>query len=347
MSSREALLNDFAQRVTMREPKIDVLDQDLIEQYMLNIRALDHSLKNKLESKKLLLPELRQDGNESIAIYSDYGGESSDSFYNTYSFLVCGWNHSFAFPEAMSDLREKYSLDEKEISFKDFRYGPIKRSLDEYLTLLDNTVPGILVTVIVDKKIKSMFGDKVPSYVFEELESIGLNQWKPRITEKVLRITHIVAYLVALLSKSGQKILWVTDHDAIAANLATHNKLGELLHKVLALYTENKYNLIGYATPFQERSLAQLDFLSCADIAAGSVEHYFTRKSKKPDDFKIKSEADKVLSWLGYNGISLKKHTVIMEKNKDGSINMGEVEFTNESLKNPAQEIPVRVRYKI
>ena len=347
MTGRDAMLKDFAQRVTITEPQINVLKEDIIDQYLLNVRALDHSFRQKLGRKKLLLPELRNDGNESIVVYSDYGGESSDSLYQTYSFLVCGWNHSFAFPEGMVDLRKKHSLGEKEISFKDLRYGPIKRSLDEYLTLLHNTVPGILVTVVVDKKIKSFFGEKIPTYVFEELDSVGLNQWKPQVTEKVMRITHLVAYLIALLSKTGQKLLWVTDHDSIAANSDTHNKLADLLGSVLTLYTTNKYPVIGYATPFENRNLAQLDFLSCADMAAGAVEHYFTHRAKTPDNLKIKPEADKILEWLGINGIALKKHTVIIEKNEDGSIDMGEVEFSSDSVRDSNQEIPVSVKYKI
>jgi hypothetical protein len=122
---KKNLFYEFGQKVTMREPQVSVLNSEIYDQYILTVKAIDSCLKNKLESKKLLLPELRTYGNETIAIYSDYGGESSDSKFFTYSFLVCGWNHSFAFQEFMNDLRAKYKLNDKEISFKDIGYGPV------------------------------------------------------------------------------------------------------------------------------------------------------------------------------------------------------------------------------
>lgn len=347
MNKKYKLIQELAQRVTIYEPHIDILDEKVIDQYLLHIRALDSSFKKKIENKTLLLPELRKDGNESIAIYSDYGGESSDSMYLSYSFLVCGWNHSFSFPEEMKEIRKKYNLKDKEISFKDLRYGPIKRSLAEYLSLIQDTVPGILVNIIVDKKIESFFGGKVPpSYVVKELKDRNLGEWKPKVLEKVMRIVHTISYLVALLSKDGQKLYWVTDHDSIAANKKMHDNLAQLFQSVLDLYTKNKFPLVGYSTPFENKSVRQIDFLSCPDLAAGALEHYFTRK-KKFDNLEIKPEADKILEWLGTDGICLKKHTLLIEQDNDNNINMGEVVFTTESLNKNINQIPVKVRYKI
>jgi hypothetical protein len=50
------------------------------------------------------------------------------------------------------------------------------------------------------------------------LEDMGLGGREPREVEKLLRIVHMVAYLIALLGVDGQKIFWMSDHDAICAN---------------------------------------------------------------------------------------------------------------------------------
>jgi len=147
------ILSDFGRKVTMRETKVSVLTDEIYDQKFFMTKAIDSSLKNKLKSKRLLLPELRTHDNETIAIYFDYGGESSDSLYYTYSFLVCGWNHSFGFYDFMTELRGKHNLGGKEISFKDREFGPVKRSLDEYLTGLHNLVSGFLMTIAVSKNI--------------------------------------------------------------------------------------------------------------------------------------------------------------------------------------------------
>ena len=344
--NKPQLLYDLARRVSMYEPKVSVLNEEIYDQYLLTVRAIDSCLKKKLKDRKLALPELRNDGNETIAIYSDYGGESKESSFYTYSFLVCGWNHSYAFPEFMDEIREKHGLGEKEISFKDIRYGPISRSLDEYLTALHNWVPGLLVTLVVDKEIKSVFGEKIPEYVLNEISESGFGEWKPHITEKLMRVVHSVAYLVALLSKDGQKIYWNTDHDAIVANSEKQGNFINLFDSVLTLYTTNKFANIGYSVPFEERSLRQIDFLSCADLAAGAVEHYFTKAkyTKKP---KIKKGVDKILGWLGHDGLSLKKLTVLVSKKEDGSIDIGEVVFNNENSAKDKATILVPTKYKI
>lgn len=340
------LLYDLARKVSMYEPKVSVLNDDIYDQYLLTVRAVDSCLKSKLKKRNLALPELRNDGNKTIAIYSDYGGESKESAFYTYSFLVCGWNHAYAFPEFMDEIREKYGLGKKEISFKDLKYGPISRSLDEYLTALHNWVPGILVTLVVDKQIKSVFGDKIPDYVIKEISDSGFGEWKPHIIEKLMRVVHCAAYLVALLSKDGQNIYWNTDHDAIVANSIKQNNFINLFNSVLTLYTNNKFARIGYSTPFEERNMRQIDFLSCADLAAGAVEHYFT-KAKKTNNPKIKKGADKILSWLGNDGLSLKKLTVLVTKGSDNGINVGEVVFDSKKSKKEKIAILVPTRYKI
>lgn len=344
-SDTKKKFDDYGRKVTMREPKVSVLSEEKYDQYILPVKSLDSCLKNKLKLKKLLLPELRNNGNETIAIYSDYGGEASDSAYYTYSFLVCGWNHSFAFHDLMTDLRKKYHLNDKEISFKDLKFGPVKRSLDEYLTGLHNFVPGLLVTIAIDKNIKSIFGDKLPEYVLDGIKDAGFGEWKPDVTEKVMRIVHCVSYLVALLSNSGQNIYWNTDNDSIVANPEKQGDFLNLFDSVLTLYTDNKFKNIGLSLPFDERSVRQIDLLSCADLAAGAVEHYFTNLKKKGEQ-TIKGEANKILEWLGRDGVALKKHTIIIEKKTDGKYSTNEVIFSGNISFNDSESILIPTTYK-
>lgn len=108
--------------------------------------AIENHFRNCERRKVLLLPELTYK-NETIAVFSDYGGESKDSDYLTYSFLVCALQQTGSFQRIMSDIRSNHKLGRKEISFKDFGYGPISRALDDYLAALD-MVPGLLFTMV-------------------------------------------------------------------------------------------------------------------------------------------------------------------------------------------------------
>jgi hypothetical protein len=301
-------------------PKVQVLDDQNMDKYSFLISAIDSILKEKLKKQTLVLPELRENENQTIAIYSDYGGESPDSKYYTYSFLVCGYNHSFGFPAEINKTRQKYKLNNTEIAFKNFHYGPMRRALPEYLRAIDFLVVGILVTIIVDKRITTFFSTQENNLreLSEFLEKEELGSWKPAVAEKLFRIVHIISYFIGLLSKDGQKIFWMTDNDAIAPNREKHNLSINLLQKVLPLYTNNSFKLIGGATSFEQDGIGYHDFLSAADIAAGAVEQYFSRRKNETEDIFVKEGADKVLTWLCYDGIGLKKLNILIEKDKDG-----------------------------
>jgi hypothetical protein len=334
-------LIEFAQRLTWKNPTINVLRDDIKDQYSPLVQLIEGQLFEKNEKKKLLLPELRKDGNETIGIFSDYGGESNDSLYNTYTFLVCGWNHSFEFFNQMKGVRKKYKLEDKEFSFKDLRYGPIKRSLKDYLNTLDYCVIGLLYTVIIEKEVETLFVGKDETFnsMCKLVYDSGFGKWKPNVLEKLLRIVHTAAYLTALLSKNGQKIFWMTDHDAIAPNQSKTLDTLNIFCSILPFYTENSFKTIGWAVPFNERSTDTLDLLSAADLVAGAIEHYFTRNDKM-DELSIKEEADTILQWLGHDGIGLKKQTLLVKKDGNG-IKGSEIVFKQKVKPKDAQFIPI------
>ncbi|WP_345841381.1 hypothetical protein [Shewanella algae] len=332
LSTNKELIK-FANRLVKKTNTIDVLKQDYQGQYSSLVTLVDDSFKKSLHDKTLLLPELNNDGNESTAIFSDYGGEAPDSDYLTYSFLICGWNHSYGLEVEMKSVREKHGLGEKEISFKDFRYGPIRRALPEYLQCLNNYTFGLLFTVVVDKKVGDFFNPDPsnPKAVVQQLEQAGLGVWKPKVAEKLLRITHIAAYLAGLLANSEQKLLWMTDSDAIASTDKQLHLLLKTFERILPMYTKEPFKLLGGAIPFEERSVKMLDLLSCADIAAGCIEHYFTRKARMQDSLTIKEEANLVLEWLGRDGVGLKKKTIMIQLGEDPTkVVFGEVKIEAE-----------------
>ena len=326
------LILDFAKRIIWKPKELPLLSAPAGKEFPPFIFNIDKFLRDKCNEGKLILPELRKEGNMSIGIYSDYGGEHQKNHYNTYTFLVCGFNHSYGLKSAMKDIRKKFKLGDTEISFKNFQFGPIQRALESYLNTVNFMVVGLLYTVVVSKDIESLFGvDKTNKFLLSEiLENANLGKWKPKVAEKLLRIVHTIAYLTALLSKEGQRIFWMTDHDAIASNTVQHDFTIKIFQNILPLYTKNKYDLIKGAVPFVEKSIEYLDFLSLADITAGSIERYFSvKKSRMEKLVMVKTGAEKVLKWLGHDGVGLKKQTIIIEKNptSKGEIIFADVKF--------------------
>ena len=308
-------LTELVHSLTLKNPDLNfVLNGSENPWFIQEYQRLLQALENR---SQLILPNLR-DRNQTIGVFSDYSGENKESNHYTYSFLVCAWNQTQGFNDFTKVMRDKHGLSEpfKEISFKDFRYGPISRCLDEYLRGADGLINGFLLTVVIDKNAPSIAGGtKAGSKkLAEELARNGYPLWKPTVAEKLARIVHFSAYLVALLSSSGQKIFWMTDHDSIASDEAHHRGLLDFFSDTLEKYSKHSYAKIGGATPFQEKDHGTLDLLSLSDITAGSVEHFL---SKERTNFSSppKEEALKVIRWLCHDGLLLRKHMIRIKLN--------------------------------
>ena len=88
----------FADAFTKKNYDLKILRDG--QEYPVIIRAIEDHFNNLERRKTLLLPELAHK-NETVAVFSDYGGESKDSKCFTYSFLVCAWNQTGMFASLM------------------------------------------------------------------------------------------------------------------------------------------------------------------------------------------------------------------------------------------------------
>jgi hypothetical protein len=229
-------------------------------------------------------------------------------------------------------VRHQHGLGTKEIAFKDFRMGQLRRSLPGYLAAL-NMLPGFLFTLAIDKRLPSVFGPRgkeTRELIARALTEAGLGERKHDVNEKLLRVVHIAAFLVGLLAHDDQKVFWMTDHDAISATPEMHQKTLTLFQRVLGLYARNGYHfpLINGALPFVDRDLMTLDLLSATDIVAGSLDQYLTQKeSVSAADIRVKHGCDLVLQWLTHDGIGLKKMNVIVRPAENGTVEAASLEF--------------------
>jgi hypothetical protein len=152
------------------------------------------------------------------------------------------------FLDTMNAVRQTHGLGDKEIAFKDFGMGQVQRSLPGYLNALDK-LPGFLFTLAIDKRLRSLFGQggkETREFIAQTLKSAGLGERKQHVNEKLLRVVHMAAFLTGLLAHDGQKILWMTDHDAICANREMHDTTLRLFQRVLSLYTAKQHTFIPF-----------------------------------------------------------------------------------------------------
>jgi hypothetical protein len=347
MKIANAAIVDLANKVVLKAPNLNIVPDN--DDYPWFIRHFQAQLQAMETRNELLLPNLHLD-NEAIAIFSDYGGEHAGSSCSVYSFLICAGHVLRPFEKAMEVLRNEHGLNDPlvEIQFKELNYGPIRRSLPQYLYNLNNLVNGLLLTVVVEKEIPTIFGfEKKPTHQFitDTLIQSGLGNWNPHSAEKLLRVTHFISYLVALLSKPYQDVFWMTDHDAIAPSTERHQHALDLFSNLLRHYCKHPLGTISGAVPFDEKVPLYLDLLSSTDIAAGSIEHYLSRAKKGDAETVGKEGITHVLRWFCNQGVLLKKYAIRISK-ADGNFHSGTIRF---HLKEPdinAVVAPVLIKPK-
>lgn len=259
--------------------------------------------------------------------FCDFGGEHKGSKYITMSICIVGSSLAWMFMKEMKDLREKYSLykknsdEPKEISFKDFHYGPIARSLKEYLNLASDMLNGIVYTVAIEKDIPSLIfghGDKDKDFVQEQLAQVGMDGWKPSVAIKAVTTIHILSYISSLLIRKGQGMLWMCDEDSIHGNVTQQNQIQNLYSNVMYQYTKFPISPLGYALPFQERENGKFfnDILSLCDISAGCLQEYL---SLGYDEEKtLKDNTKDWLLFMCHQGIMLKRYASVIRKEEKG-----------------------------
>jgi hypothetical protein len=123
--------------------------------------------------------------------------------------------------DARATLRRRHLPDGRRMSFKSLNDRLRVAALPEFLSAA-NLIPGLLLVVLFDKRIGTIFAPDDETQNAESALGQQLSQWPARTQEKLLRICHIAALMVASLSRELQNILWVTDQDDIAANVERH-----------------------------------------------------------------------------------------------------------------------------
>jgi hypothetical protein len=344
--SFDAQLIAKARELILHRPNLDVLRPENEGRYSPLVVSIENALKSREAAGLLLLPDLSALANSTVGIFSDYSGEGAGKYY-VYSFLMCAWGSLHPFRQEMKRVREKFGMRDKEIAFKEFGKTVIRKALPAYLDVLNGYVPGLLFTLVVDKRIVSLFGPPEKATretLSQRLEEQGFAKLKPAVAEKALRVVHTAAFLTALLGHEGQKIFWMSDHDAICATAAAHERLLALFYNVLGLYTRRPFGRMGGAMPFRERSTDYLDLLSATDVVAGTLNQYFTgRDEVGAENVRVKEGAEQVLLWLGHDGLCLKKLCVQLFPDEVGAIRTATIEFTPKQVRDGITFLPIHL----
>jgi len=284
------------------------------------------------------LPELPDFGcDKSIAVFSDFAGDHKEAGYATYSFLFCSFDKLPAFEDKISRLRGDYNLRcEDEFSFKRIFSGAKKRALDNFLSIANSYVHGVLITFAVSKKIDTLFGVNIND-VFHKCSNangvVSEGSWNKHELERLARVVNFMMFMLSVLAERGHKIFWYCDNDSInqTSKFRSQDDITQMFEMMASLYDIRKDVSMGVAKSFEKKTYFD-DLLSLTDISAGMVQELMTANfigdgniigSGDKEEAKIK-----VLKWMAEDSKFLSKFIVEVVESENGFLSSRSIDLT-------------------
>lgn len=273
-----------------------------------------------------LVPELRQ--GESLVAVSDYAGEHATALWSTYCYVLAELDHAARWALETRQLRAKLLPDGRRMAFKRLGDRVRVRALPSFLAFA-NDLRGLLVCFAVQRRVASLFTRG--RLDFSRLEYEPLTKYPAQVAEKVLRVTHLLALLIAGLSGPDQDLLWLTDEDPIAATPDHLRTLTDVIGRATAHLLPHQMRHLRVATAEGDpgdRSIE--DLLAIPDLVGGLLADLLSLMLGKhavppsgmflgrPDrlPLKIRDLAD----WFSDNTQRLKRLVVVIDETPGGSL---------------------------
>jgi len=255
------------------------------------------------------------DRGREVIVVSDYAGDSRESAFQSYSFLLVDLLFIWYWNEVRLHLRKSILPDRRRLSYKKLQSDKSRaRCLVPFLRAA-NSLPGVLVTFLVHKRLRSLFKvDAGGSYP----PDINPDHWRPNQFEKLIRVAHLSSLLISGLVREGQRIMWVSDQDEIVPNETLHVEACKIFSHVLSEYLTFKPSRLQFATTRSDDGSLLLEDLSVLpDLAAGCLAEITTSMSDTgllaapgilgPMDSGVSKKAHAIVGWLADNTYTLRK----------------------------------------
>ena len=261
-----------------------------------------------------------------LLIASDYSGESPDSNFRVYSFLVSSLESWTKWEPERIQVRQKFLSDSRRMSFKALTDNQKQRAL---LPLLDaaNQLEGLSLSVAVDKRGGALFNS--PPLELSNPDFFAYQSWKPKVLEKAFFVTHVLGLLLAGLGAPTQNALWFTDEDSIAANEKRIGELTQLFAWISSIYLPFDLGHLRCGTAKSDDGSRQIeDYLAIPDLVAGSLSEQLNLGTPLNNDAgdvfwfyrpDMSNKTKSITSWFADASCSLKRLYCVIEPRSDGT----------------------------
>lgn len=284
-------------------------------------------------------PNLRN--SKGLFLASDYSGDDKSAKFDAIAFLIMPFHSINEWHQKSQSIRKKYLHDKRTISYK--KLGDRKRdnALLPYLSEA-NSIEGLIVVALVDKKIKSMF-DSSSQTLIKDPQFAAYSDWDAKSFEKMMRTVHFVTCFLSGLAQKGQDIIWISDNDSMMPN---DQRLGDFRGVFLQIL--DQFGWLRFPNVVIETGNSNTlleDIIAIPDLAAGALVHLLDEWVELvnalalgisiPTPSTLKPKTKRLLKWLEDETQPLKRFFIVIDESRTtGGLNAMILRLHSEHLDN-------------
>jgi hypothetical protein len=267
------------------------------------------------------LPDLRACAKLCACV--DWGGQDSRAEFSSLAILLVDEHGCEGWYGLREQLRREYLPDGRRLSYKDLSDRVCQQALPSFLVAAD-AIPGLLFTVLVDRKIQTLTGEPLPPKVDFADAIFGRDDYR-----RLELTAQFLGFLLAGLSGPGQPGQLILDEDAIVANQSQKTAVCTALALVMNDLLPHKLGgwTVSDAACARDRLLVE-GLLALPDLAAGALSELASRDSRirsgasegstpPGDPSLLKPKTRATLHWLGVGQQPLKRLALVIRGDGD------------------------------
>ncbi len=265
-----------------------------------------------------------------LAIYSDYGGNSRDCRFNTIGLLFIDMERVGEWNVLREAVRREYLPDRRRMEFKGLNDGYRRRALPWFLHAADQ-IPGCCLAIGIDKRIDGVMVKR--DMVSEICRRVPFEaNWKFKSFDSMVRIVHFVAMFIAVFSTPRQNVYRISDEDELFAGRKLMDTK-RMVESFTTAYVQHPLGEIGLGTTKIDKvDRFDEDCAAVPDLVAGATAEVLSRilmsygemplgRPLVPDQVSRKS--DVITDWFSSQRGLLRKCGVVMSQVTPGHYRIG------------------------
>jgi hypothetical protein len=139
----------------------------------------------------------------------------------------------------------------------------------------------------------------------------------------VLRVTHLLAFLLAGLTREGQNLFWFTDEDAIAPNSKRLTELTQILAAATSAILPHNMGHLRCGTTASDNGTRQIeDLAAIPDLAVGSLVELASKYDAEasfpssqlvvPTPRSVSEKARLLMDWFSDPRVPLRRQVLVV-----------------------------------